>query len=155
MFMQTQSLKSDTVLFLTDDTRTQLDRQAAKLFAGCELKLQRVSPEKERGHVRVDVMIHGEPARIGQLHKSDAAGRIENAIREVSGTPIRRMQWVEEVVDVSPRGPRAADSEDEAGGVGSGEPPKYRNDRPTARNDRDQRARHVPGSSGPSPRPKA
>lgn len=148
----TQSLKSDTVLFLTDDKRTQLDRDAAKLFAGCELEVQHVSPEERGDRVRADVIIHGPPERIGQLHESDAAGRIENALREVCGTPIRRMQWVEEVVGGSPRASKDSDFDGGASRADSGQPPKYRNDRPTDRTDRDQRARGVPGSSGPTTR---
>ncbi len=141
-------LKSQAVLFLTRDGCAELDRSAAKLFARCEVEVLHVTPSEDRPPT-IDVLVHGKPDCISELHDSDAAGRVENAIRESCAHPVRQLQWVEEGVNSGPRS--ASGIGDGSSGrsgserANSGQPPKYRNDQPNDRIKRDKHERNIPG----------
>lgn len=89
------NLKADSVLFLTRDGATDLDRSAAKLFARCDVELRHVTSGKAE-RPSVDVLIHAKPDTIGEIKSCDYAGRLENAIRNTSSADVRHLQWVEE-----------------------------------------------------------
>ncbi|MFI4897816.1 MAG: hypothetical protein ACIARR_08320 [Phycisphaerales bacterium JB059] len=127
-----QNLKADIVLFLTSDNRTEQDRAAAKLLAPCTIEVRHVEGAEGQSP-RVDVLIHAPPRLCSKAHDSDAAGRIENALRNASDHPLRMMQWVEEGATQGPRpATGAGDANSHQSPVGhatSGLPPKPRRDR--------------------------
>ena len=144
-----ESIKSKAVLFLTRDGCHQLDRAAAKLLARCEVEVLQVTPSG-RDRPLIDVLLHGKPQCIAELHASDAAGRVENAIRESSPHSIRSLQWVEEGISAGPRNASGIGDGTSGSGGGraradSGMPPKYRNDQPNDRIKRDKYERNIPG----------
>lgn len=126
-----QNLKADAVLFLTRDEANGLDRAAAKMLAPCEVELRHVQADPP-DDPQVDVLIHAHPDCSKEAHASDAAGRIENALRESSDFGVRMMQWVEERATDGPRsGTGAGDGSPSARPVGhanAGLPPKHHRD---------------------------
>lgn len=92
---QQHDLKARTVLFLTRDDGNERDRDAAKLLARCDVELRQASRDASAAPA-ADVLIHAQPDTISAIKSSPAAGRIENALREASGTRVRHLQWVEE-----------------------------------------------------------
>jgi hypothetical protein len=91
-------IKTATVLYLSKDRATDQDQAAARLFARCQVELRHVSADvrDDARRVTVDVLIHAKPDTIGEIKSSDAAGRLENAMRAVATPEIRHLQWVEE-----------------------------------------------------------
>lgn len=87
-----QDLKADTVRFLTRDESKNAgrDRDVAKALAKCAVDVRHVD-----GTMGVDVLIHGPKAVISDVKSTEAAGRIENAMREACERDIRMLQWVE------------------------------------------------------------
>lgn len=92
---RTESLKSQTVLFLAREKGTERDRDAAKLLARCDVEVRHVTPSDTRKPA-ADVLIHADRRTIDAIKSSPAAGRIENAMREATPSPIRYLQWVGE-----------------------------------------------------------
>jgi hypothetical protein len=126
-----KDLKSKTVLFLTRDDASDLDRSAAKLLAQCDVEPRHVNTE-ESSEPSIDVLLHGHPDTIDAIKtEPNAAGRIENALREASDASVRHLQWVEESRTSGPRnGSGIGVDTDAVGGArkaGPGEPPDYHN----------------------------
>jgi hypothetical protein len=96
-----QNLKAESVLFLTREGATEMDRSAAKLFARCEVECRHVRAGWSAGPA-VDVLIHGHPDTISRIKSSECAGRLENAIRRACDAPVRHLQWVEEGITAGP-----------------------------------------------------
>lgn len=123
-----QNLKANSVLFLTRDDATEIDRSAAKLFARCEVECRHVGPQQSE-RPSVDVLIHGHRDTIGRIKSSDCAGRLENAIRQSCEVPVRYLQWVEEGVAAGPRSSSSIGDGRDAHPVGGpksrGDPPKF------------------------------
>lgn len=113
-------LKTSTVLYLSKNRATDEDRAAAKLFARCQVELRHVGADvrEDARRVTVDVLVHATPDTIGELKSSDAAGRVENAMRKVSNPDIRHLQWVEEGIHGGP-----------SSGAGAGDGSKHERDR--------------------------
>ncbi|MAY74784.1 MAG: hypothetical protein CMJ31_08760 [Phycisphaerae bacterium] len=90
-----QDLKADTVRFLTrkDGGNTDRDRDAAKLFAHAQVEARHV--DDDSGRPTIDVLIHAPPGDVASLKHGEAAGRIENAVREAAEADVRYLQWVE------------------------------------------------------------
>lgn len=127
-------LKSQTVLFLTRDAATEQDRAAAKLLAQCDVELRHATPDDSR-EPEADVLLHGSPDIIRTIKSvSNAAGRIENALREASDSRVRHLQWVEESRNQGPKsGSGIGDGtsgRNAAQRAESGEPPKYHREIP-------------------------
>jgi hypothetical protein len=98
-----KDLKADSVLFLTRDDANDIDRDAAKLFARCQVEVRHVGPDKS-DRPAVDVLVHAEPHTMRELASgNDLAGRVENAIRQTGGERVRYLQWVEDGVSGGPR----------------------------------------------------
>ncbi len=87
-----QDLKADTVRFLTRDesNNPDRDRDAAKALAKCAVDVRHVD-----GTTGVDVLVHGPSEVISEVKSTEAAGRIENAMREACDRDVRMLQWVE------------------------------------------------------------
>jgi hypothetical protein len=130
-----QNLKADSVLFLTRDDSTEIDRSAAKLFARCEVECRHVGPA-HADRPAVDVLVHGHPDTIGQIKSSECAGRLENAMRRASDAPIRHLQWVEEGITAGPRNAAGIgdgrDAHPEGGDKNPGDPPRFDHNGPRA-----------------------
>lgn len=103
-------LKAQTVLFLTRDEANDLDRAAAKILARCDVEVRHTTPKDGRDP-SADVMLHAGHDTVQEAKSSDAAGRIENALREAADSPVRYLQWVEERRTAGPKS---------ASGIGDG-----------------------------------
>ncbi len=123
-----QNLKAESVLFLTRDGATEIDRSAAKLFARCDVECRHVRADRSAGP-SVDVMVHGHRETIGRIKSSECAGRLENAIRRACDVPVRHLQWVEEGITAGPKsGSGIGDGRDahpEGGPKNPGDPPRF------------------------------
>jgi hypothetical protein len=108
-----QDLKAEAVLFLTRDEAGELDRAAGKILARCEIDRRPV--ESPEAGPKFDIMIRSQSDVIEDAKRGDAAGRIENAVREAAGPDrVRFLQWVETEDGGGPRPASAAG--DAAGG---------------------------------------
>lgn len=92
-------LKAEAINFLF--SRTDKDKSAARLLEECGVDV-RLASNADPDERSVDVLLRAGHDLASELHKNDFAGRIENALREASPTPIRHLQWVETEEDVGP-----------------------------------------------------
>ena len=93
------ALKADAVLFLTHRAKD-CDREAAKILARCDIEVRQPNADA----MGVEVLVRADHDTISEAKSSDAAGRIENALRRsVEGREIRMLQWVEESRGNEPR----------------------------------------------------
>lgn len=123
-----ENLKAEVVSFLTREESSGMDVTAAKQFASCELELL---PVRDNAHEQpiADLLIHGDTETISTLKSNDFAGRIENAIKESSDTPIRHLQWVESQRTEGPKNSAAIGYAHDAEPTGQpknpGDPPRF------------------------------
>lgn len=121
------TLKANTVLHLTQDDASDLDREAAKLLARCDVE-RRAIPLGRSASPAVDVLVHADKGTLDQIMARDHATRIEHALREVEGN-VRMLQWVEEGRTKGPVNQHAAgdgrDVHPVGGAKNPGDPPKF------------------------------
>lgn len=98
-------LKSNAVLYLTQDKGAQRDREAAKLLARCDVERRPLPPDRADEPIS-DILVHTDAATINEIQKRDFASRIEGAIRTVA-EKIRQFQWVEDARTSGPRNQQA------------------------------------------------
>jgi hypothetical protein len=128
-----EDIKAQTVLFLTRDGANDLDRAAAKILARCDVEVRHTTPREGRPPA-ADVMFHADHETVQAAKTSDAAGRIENALRQAADSEVRYLQWVEERRTSGPKS--ASGIGDGSSGppgatrANSGLPPRYHDRQP-------------------------
>lgn len=98
-------LKSNAVLYLTQDKGAERDREAAKLLARCDVERRPLPPERA-DEPTSDILVHSDAETINEIQKRDFAPRIEGAIRTVA-EKVRQLQWVEDARTQGPRNQQA------------------------------------------------
>lgn len=125
-------LKSNAVLYLTQEKGADRDREAAKLLARCDVE-RRPLPHDRVSEPTSDVLVHTDAQTINEIQQRDYASRIERAIRTV-GETIRQLQWVEDARSSGPRNQLAGGDGGDVNPVGQpkqpGPPPKFEHNGP-------------------------
>ncbi|MFI4894596.1 MAG: hypothetical protein ACIAQ0_14370 [Phycisphaerales bacterium JB058] len=127
-----ENLKSNAVLYLTQEKGADRDVEAAKLLARCDVERRPLPPDRAEEPTS-DVLVHSDAETINEIRKRDFAPRIERAIRTV-GETIRQLQWVEDGRSTGPRNQLAGGDGGDMNPVGQpkepGPPPRFEHNGP-------------------------
>lgn len=127
-----ENLKSNAVLYLTQEKGADRDVEAAKLLARCDVERRPLAPGRT-DEPTSDILVHADAETLDAVHARDHAPRIERAIRAV-GETIRQLQWVEDARSIGPRNQLAGGDGGEVQPVGQpknpGDPPRFEHNGP-------------------------